>query len=103
MQDDVSSIPSTGCTTVNSSTVIYNYSNNVRRTYTQIGGKWYYTAQQSYTNIPSGAVCVSLDDYSLSSKAEFEPIYLFMSLCIALFIIISCLLVMFGRFIKWRL
>lgn len=103
MYDDVSAIPNSGCTTINSSTVIYNYSNNVRRTYTQVGGKWYYTAQQSYTNIPTAAVCVSLSDYALSSKAEFEPFYMFMSMIIALFVIIGCFLVMFGRWLKWRL
>lgn len=103
MYDDVSAIPSTGCTTINSSTSIYNYSNNVRRTYTQIGGKWYYTANQTYNTLPSNAVCVDLTDYLLSSNSQFEPIYMFMALIVAIFVIVSCLFVMFGRFIKWRL
>lgn len=103
MLDDVSDIPTTGCTTINSQTVIYNYSNNIRRTYTQIGGKWVYTAQTTYTSLPNNSVCVDLSDYALSSYGYFYPFYMFMALCVALFVLCSCFLVMFGRFLKWRL
>lgn len=103
MLDDVSDIPTSGCTVINSPTVIYNYSNNIRRTYTQIGGKWLYTAQATYTTIPNNSVCVDLSDYSLSSYNYFYPIYMFMALAVALFVLCSCFLVMFGRFLKWRL
>lgn len=103
MKDDVSSIPSTGCTVISNSTTIYNYSNNTRRTYTEIGGKWYITAEAYYSTIPSGAYCIDLDEYSLKSYAVYEPFYIFMSLTIALFILITCVKVMFGRFIKWRI
>ena len=82
---------------------MYNYSNNVRRTYTQIGGKWYYTAYQTYNTLPTNAVCVNLSEYLLSSNSQFEPIYMFMALTVAIFVIVSCLFVMLGRFIKWRL
>lgn len=101
--DDVSEIPTSGCTTINSKTVIYNYSNNIRRTYTEVGGKWVYTAQATYTSLPNNVVCVDLSEYALSSYAYMQPVYMFIALSVALFVICSCFFVMFGRFLKWRL
>lgn len=84
MSDDVSAIPNTGCNVINSSTVIYNYSSNVRKTYIQVGGRWYYTSQSSYTNIPTGAQCVDIS--SVNSNAVFYPIFIFIAFVLAVFV-----------------
>ena len=84
MSDDVSSIPSTGCNVLNSATTLYNYSNNSRRTYIQVGGKWIYTSQSSYSTLPSGAQCIDVD--SLNSRSEFYPIFIFIAFVLAVFV-----------------
>lgn len=77
MKDDVSAIPSDACNVVNSQTVIYSYRNNLRTTYTQIGGKWIETARSSYNTLPVNAVCVDVSQ--LNSNAVFEPFLYFVS------------------------
>lgn len=84
MSDDVSAIPTTGCNVVNNSTTIYNYTSNTRKTYVQIGGKWFYTQSSSYTTIPSGYQCIDIS--TVNSKAEFYPIFIFLAFCLALFV-----------------
>lgn len=83
MRDDISSIPTSGCNVLSNSETLYNYNNSVRRTYRQVGGKWIFTEQQSYQNLPSQYQCVDITE--LSSNAVYEPILYFISF--ALFIV----------------
>lgn len=88
MTDDVSAIPTTGCNVLSNSETLYNYSNNVRRTYRQVGGKWIFTEQTTYTQVPNQYQCISLND--LHSNAVFEPMLYFISfvlfiVCVYLF------------------
>lgn len=84
MNDDVSVIPSSGCNVISNSSTIYNYSSNVRKTYIQIGGKWYYTQSSDYYSIPSGYQCVDVS--SINSKAEFYPVYVLIAFILAVFV-----------------
>lgn len=88
MKDDISEvINNASCYTINSQTSLYSYRNNVRSTYTQIGGKWYKTAESSYTSLPSNAYCVPYSTVSdLNSNAAFEPIFVFIAFCLAIFV-----------------
>lgn len=84
MSDDVSAIPTTGCNVLSSPTTLYNYSSSTRRTYIQVGGKWIYTSQSSYSTVPSGAQCIDID--VLSSRSEFYPIFIFIAFILAIFV-----------------
>ena len=72
MTDDISQIPTGGCNVISSDTTIYNYSSGVRKTFRQIGGKWYLTEQNNYNTIPTQYVCVDIS--GISSNAVYEPI-----------------------------
>lgn len=84
MSDDVSAIPTTGCNVVSNSTTIYNYNSNIRKTYVQIGGKWFYTQSSTYSSIPTGYQCIDIS--TINSKAEFYPIFIFLAFCLAVFV-----------------
>lgn len=84
MSDDVSAIPTTGCNVVSNSTTIYNYNSNTRKTYVQIGGKWFYTQSSTYSSIPTGYQCIDIS--TINSKAEFYPIFIFFAFCLAVFV-----------------
>lgn len=103
MTDDTSNIETgSSCYVVNNATTIYSYKNNNRTTYVQIGGKWFKTATQTYTNIPTNTYCWSYNDIrSLSSNAEFLPLYEFIALCLAVFVwyIVFKLIT---RLVKWK-
>lgn len=88
MKDDTSEIINNAtCYTLNNATSIYAYRNNVRSTYTQVGGKWYKTAETTYSSVPSSSYCLSYNDISdLNSNAAFEPIFLFIGFCLAIFV-----------------
>lgn len=88
MKDDISEIiDNATCYTINSTTSIYAYRSNIRYTYTQIGGKWYQTAQTTYSSVPSNAYCVSYSTISdLNSNAVFEPIFIFIAFILAVFV-----------------
>ena len=103
MTDDISEIvTNASCYTINSQTSIYSYSGNVRRTYTQIGGKWYQTAQTTYSSFPPSSYCVSYDTISdLNSNAAFEPIYDFIALILALFVWFF-VYTLWSKLILWR-
>lgn len=90
MKDDTSAIPRTGCNILNNDSSIYNYTNNVRRDYVKIGGKWYHNRTQVYTYTPdySTYTCVDVSDFN--SNAAFEPIYLYVSFCLAIFVWAVC-------------
>lgn len=75
--DDVSEIISNAsCYVINNQNSIYAYRNNTRSNYTQIGGKWFKTSEQTYTSIPTNTVCYSYSDLKeLKTNAAFEPIF----------------------------
>lgn len=104
MTDDFTDLPDNAqCYVVNSATSIYVYRNNTRDTYTQIGGKWYQTAQSSYISVPSSSVCWSYTDITaINSKAEFAPIYEFIALVMAIGVWFFVYRLM-SRLIKWRI
>lgn len=100
MYDDVSAIPTTGCNYLSSSSVIYNYYQNTRRTFVNIGGRWVQTATQSYTSIPTGYSCI--DVTTLSSNSNMLPIYYFIAFVLAVFVWFLWWFV-FRRLFKWRI
>lgn len=103
MKDDFSDLPTNAsCYTLNSATSIYVYSNSVRYTFTQIGGKWYRTAQSNYYSVPDSAVCWSYSDITgLSSNAQFLPIYEGIAFLLALFVY-ALVWSLYRRLGKWR-
>lgn len=103
MVDDTSQVQKNAeCYTINSATSIYSYSNRVRSTYTQIGGKWYKTAESSYLNLPTGAYCVDFNTIStLSSNAQFFPLYLSVAFALAVFVWFFAWS-LFRRLFVWR-
>lgn len=88
MKDDFSEvITNATCYTINNTTSIYAYRNNVRYSYAQIGGKWYKTAETSYSSVPATSNCYDFSSISsLSSRAEFYPIYMFIAFLLAVFV-----------------
>lgn len=90
------------CYTINSPTSIYSYANRVRSTYTQIGGKWYKSAESTYISLPSGAYCVDYNTITtLSSNAQFLPIYYVIAFSLAIFTWFLCWW-LFRRLFIWR-
>lgn len=73
MKDDFSDVSNATCYSLGSPTTIYAYGNGVRTTYYQIGGKWYKSSTQNYTQIPPNTYCYTSLDFS--SHSEFEPVY----------------------------
>lgn len=100
MTDDLSAIPTSGCNYISNDTTIYNYSSNVRRTYRQIGGKWYFTEQSTYTSIPNTYQCVDIT--GLSSNSVYLPIYYFIAFILVL-VVLYLWFSIFRRVIKWRI
>lgn len=90
MKDDTSAIPRTGCNILNNEYSVYNYTGNTRRDFVKIGGKWYHNRTQSYSYMPdySSYTCVDVGDFN--SNAQFEPIYLFIALSMAVFVWAVC-------------
>ena len=104
MTDDFSNLETgASCYVLNSATSIYSYKNSMRKTYTMVGGKWFETAQSSYSSVPSNSVCWSYSDITaLSSNSDMYPIYMFLGFCLA--IVVYCLWwFIFRRMFKWRI
>lgn len=103
MKDDTSNIETgSSCYVVNNATTIYSYKGSIRKTYIQIGGKWFLSSQSNYYNIPDNSICWSYDDItSLNSNAEFLPIYDMIALTLAVFV--WCIVFkLISRLIKWK-
>lgn len=98
--DDVSEIPSTGCNTLYSNSILYNYSNGIRKTYINVGGKWYFTASSNYYNIPDSVNCIDVSD--LSTNSSMVPVFYFIALFLALVVWFLWWSV-FRRLFKWRI
>lgn len=90
------------CYVLNNATTIYSYKNNIRKTYIQVGGKWYYTTQSNYNTIPNGAVCFSYSDITkLNSNAVYEPFLIGLSFCLAVFVWWA-VFSLFNRLVRWK-
>lgn len=75
MKDDVSAIPTTGCTVVTGNTSLSNYIGRTRKDYIFIGGTWYLyrTSTSNYSDYDiSGFNCIQPSD--LNSYAVYTPI-----------------------------
>lgn len=98
MFDDVSAIPSGGCSVLTSGTTLSWYSGNTRKDFSVNGGKWvlYRTSTTNYASYDiSGYNCIDVS--TLKSNAQFEPIYY--GLAFGLFIFVLVLLKwVFGGF-----
>lgn len=72
--DDVSAIPTTGCSVITGNAALTNYTGNTRKDFIQNGGKWYlYRTQTSINNYDvSSYNCINVSD--LHSNAVFEPL-----------------------------
>lgn len=99
MTDDTSAIPSTGCNYISSPTTIYNYSNNIRRTYKAISGKWYFTDQTTYNTIPTGYQCADISN--LSSFSYMMPIFAFIAFVLSV-VVLWAVWCSYRRLLKWR-
>ena len=104
MKDDTSEIINNAtCYTLNNATSIYAYRNNVRSTYTQVGGKWYKTSETIYSSLPPSSYCLSYNYISdLNSNAAFEPIYVFIAFCLAIFVW-KFVYFMLSRLVRYRI
>jgi len=80
MTDDFSNVDPATCYTLNSPTTIYGYSNGVRTTYYQVGGKWYRAASSVYQSVPANSYCYTSLDFN--SNSQYEPIFYFISFCL---------------------
>lgn len=96
MHDDVSAIPSTGCSVLSSSDTISNYNNNTRKDFVYNGGTWYLyrTQTASYGSYDTSSYnCINVNN--ISSNAMFEPFFYFIS-----FSLFAATLILFFKTIK---
>lgn len=105
IKDDISNIETgASCYVLNSSTSIYAYKGNTRKTYSEIGGKWFLSAESTYNTIPSNAVCWSYSSLEqLSHYAYIEPVYFSFALIFSLFIFIFAFMLLFRQFFRRKL
>lgn len=103
MTDDFSElVKGASCYVISSSTGIYAYKGGVRSSYSQIGGKWFKTAENAYSGLPTNSVCYTYGDITkLNSKAEYFPIFEFIALCLAVFVWFFAFRLI-SRLIRWR-
>lgn len=71
--DDVSAIPSTGCSVITANSSITNYNGNVRKDFVQNGGKWILYRTQTSPNQYDTSSFNCIDVSVLHSNAVFEP------------------------------
>lgn len=104
MTDDFSDlIKGANCYVISSATSIYAYKSGTRTAYSQIGGKWFKTAENAYSSVPANSVCYSYADITkINSKAEYFPIYEFIALVLAIFVWFFVFR-LFSRLIRWRI
>lgn len=104
MTDDFSQlVTGASCYALSSTTSIYAYKNNIRTSYSQIGGKWYKTAESTYNTIPINTVCYSYGDITkINSNAEYLPIFEFIAIILAVFVWYFVFRLI-SRLIRWRI
>lgn len=100
--DDISEIEKNAtCYSISGPTTIYSYRNNNRFTYTQIGSKWYKTAQSTYNTLPANTMCVPYSTIeNISSSAELAPFYAFCGLFISIAVMLGGFYLLFGRILR---
>lgn len=105
IKDDISNIETGAtCYVLNSATSIYSYKGGTRKTYNEIGGKWYLSAQSAYSSVPSNSVCWSYSDIQeLSHFSYIEPIYISFALIFSLFVLVFGFYLMFGKVFRRKL
>lgn len=105
MTDDFSELETNAsCYTINSTTSIYAYRSNIRSSYTQIGGKWFKSAQTSYTSVPTNSVCYSYSDITeLSSNAVYYPFLVAIAFSLAVFVFMFAFKVFWDNLVRWRI
>lgn len=105
IKDDISNIETgASCYVLNSATSIYSYKGNTRKTYSEIGGKWYLSAESAYNAIPGNAVCWSYTSLEqLSHYAYVEPIYYSFALIFSLFVLIFSFQLLFRQIFRRKL
>ena len=88
MKDDFSNLETgASCYALSNTTTILSYKSGVRTTYNQVGGRWYKTAAQNYTSVPTNTVCWSYADITaLNSNAVYYPFYVLVALMLSLFV-----------------
>lgn len=105
IKDDVSEIETgASCYVLNNATSIFSYKNGVRKTYNEIGGKWYLSSQSDYYSVPASSVCWSYTDLQeLSHFAYMEPVYYSFALIFSLFVLIFGFMLLFRQFFRRKL
>lgn len=103
MTDDFTNIETgASCYVLNNATSIYVYKGGTRSSYSQVGGKWYKTAAQAYSTIPTNTVCWSYSDItSLNSNAAYYPIFVFIAFTLAIFVWYFCFKLV-SKMFRWR-
>lgn len=92
MHDDVSAIPSDGCSVLTSSDTLSNYNGRTRKDFVQNGGKWHlYRTQYSTHNDydVSNYNCISVG--SINSYAVYQP-FLY-AVAFGLFLVVLALVI----------
>lgn len=99
MKDDTSAIDSTACNVLYRSDTLYSYSQGVRRTFVENGGKWYYQGSTTYGVGPDSASCIDVSE--LSSYAFMWPVYYSIS-AIMVFVSVWMFFGLIRRLVRWR-
>lgn len=89
MHDDVSTIPSSGCSVLTSSDTISNYNGNIRKDFVQNGGKWYLYRTQiaNYGNYDiSSYTCIDVG--TLNSYAVYQPFIYGLAFALFVFVLV---------------
>lgn len=105
IKDDVSEIETgASCYVLNNATSIYSYKGGTRKTYNEIGGKWFLSSQSAYSSVPSNSVCWSYSDIQeLSHYSYMEPLYFSFALIFSLFILFFSFMLLFRQFFRRKL
>lgn len=103
MTDDFSELENNAtCYTINNSSSIYAYRNNVRTTYTEIGGRWFKSATQTYTSLPGNAVCIAYSDITkISTYSYMQPVFYAIAFILGILVWSICFW-LWSKLIQWR-
>lgn len=103
MTDDFSNLEKgASCYAISNSSTIYSYKASTRKTYIQVGGKWYQNSTSNYNYIPDSTTCYSYSDITkINSNAAFYPQYMIFAFGLAVFVWLV-VFKLIGRLVKWR-
>lgn len=99
MSDDTSAIDSNACNVLSRSDTLYSYSQGVRRTFVENGGKWYYQGSTPYSVVPDSASCIDVSE--LNTYAFMWPVYYAIA-GIMVFISVWMFFGLIRRLVRWR-